>query len=59
VLVTVGPGGERPHDTPPVASERLASHLHDLAQAGADEAILVIDPVTERSIRTLADVTRP
>ena len=30
--------------------------LRELAEAGADEAILVVDPITERSIRALADV---
>ena len=28
----------------------------ELAEAGADEAILVVDPITERSIRALAEV---
>lgn len=54
VLVTVGPAGERPHDVPPVPAELLAAHLEALANAGADEAILVLDPVTERSVRTVA-----
>jgi alkanesulfonate monooxygenase SsuD/methylene tetrahydromethanopterin reductase-like flavin-dependent oxidoreductase (luciferase family) len=54
VLVTVGAGGERPHDSPPVPAKRLAEHLGGLADAGLDEAILVVDPVTERSIRDIA-----
>jgi hypothetical protein len=54
VLVSVGGGGERPHDTAPVPAVRLAAHLRELADAGLDEAILVIDPVTERSVRELA-----
>jgi hypothetical protein len=54
VLVTVGAGGERPHDAPPVPADRLAAHLTELAAAGLDEAILVVDPVTERSVRELA-----
>ena len=54
VLVAVGAGGERTHDAAPVPAERLGSHLKELADAGADEAILVIDPVTERSVRELA-----
>ena len=37
-------------------AERIAAGLHDLAEAGADEAILVVDPITERSVRRLADV---
>lgn len=54
VLVTIDEGGERPHDAPPVPAERLATHLSALAHAGADEAILVLDPVTERSVREVA-----
>jgi alkanesulfonate monooxygenase SsuD/methylene tetrahydromethanopterin reductase-like flavin-dependent oxidoreductase (luciferase family) len=57
VLVVVdGGAGERPlePDAPPVAPENLAAHLRDLADAGADEAILVLDPITEESIRTVA-----
>ena len=34
--------------------ETLAAHLRDLADAGADEAILVLDPLTEESIRAVA-----
>jgi hypothetical protein len=36
----------------------LPSHLHLLAEAGADEAILVVDPITERSVRALEPVLR-
>jgi hypothetical protein len=36
-------------------ARRIAGALHDLAEAGADEAILVVDPITERSIRTLGE----
>jgi len=35
------------------STERIATGLRDLAAAGADEAILVLDPITERSIRAL------
>lgn len=59
VLVTVGGGGERQHESAPVPSERIATHLKELAAAGADEAILVVDPVTERSVRVLADRIAP
>jgi probable F420-dependent oxidoreductase len=38
------------------SSERVARHLGELADAGADEVILVLDPITERSIRDLGDV---
>jgi probable F420-dependent oxidoreductase len=55
VLVAVdGGAGERPHDIPPVEPAALTAHLHELACAGADEAILVVDPITERSVRALA-----
>jgi alkanesulfonate monooxygenase SsuD/methylene tetrahydromethanopterin reductase-like flavin-dependent oxidoreductase (luciferase family) len=56
VLVTVGAGGERPHDVAPVAAARLAAHLKELRDAGLDEAILVVDPVTERSVREIAQL---
>jgi probable F420-dependent oxidoreductase len=36
-----------------VPADRLAAHLEALAGAGADEAILVVRPITEESIRTL------
>jgi alkanesulfonate monooxygenase SsuD/methylene tetrahydromethanopterin reductase-like flavin-dependent oxidoreductase (luciferase family) len=56
VLVRVGDGpGERPNDTPPVPLKDLVSHLRLLAEAGADEAILVLDPIDERSTRQVAD----
>jgi alkanesulfonate monooxygenase SsuD/methylene tetrahydromethanopterin reductase-like flavin-dependent oxidoreductase (luciferase family) len=57
VLVRVGEGasGERPHDVPPVAVKNLASHLRLLAEAGADEAILVLDPIDDRSTRQAAN----
>ncbi|HEY7755048.1 MAG TPA: LLM class flavin-dependent oxidoreductase [Actinomycetota bacterium] len=52
--------GERPalEDAPPVEGppDRIAEHLRSLAEAGADEAILVVDPITERSIRDLGAV---
>jgi alkanesulfonate monooxygenase SsuD/methylene tetrahydromethanopterin reductase-like flavin-dependent oxidoreductase (luciferase family) len=56
LLVAVdGGGGERAAhpEAPPVASAQLRSELEGLAQAGADEAILVLDPITESSIRSL------
>jgi alkanesulfonate monooxygenase SsuD/methylene tetrahydromethanopterin reductase-like flavin-dependent oxidoreductase (luciferase family) len=57
VLVALGGGaGERPleADAPPVELDDLSAHLRDLAEAGAGEAILVLDPITEQSIRTVA-----
>jgi probable F420-dependent oxidoreductase len=38
------------------STEQVAAGLRDLADAGADEAILVLSPITERSIRDLAGV---
>jgi alkanesulfonate monooxygenase SsuD/methylene tetrahydromethanopterin reductase-like flavin-dependent oxidoreductase (luciferase family) len=56
VLVRVADGvGARPHDAPPVAAKDLAAHLRLLAEAGADEAILVLDPIDERSTRQVAN----
>jgi len=55
VFVSAEGAGERQNDasTPPVPVERLREHLQALAQAGADEAILVLDPITEEAVRTL------
>ncbi|HET7808307.1 MAG TPA: LLM class flavin-dependent oxidoreductase [Gaiellaceae bacterium] len=57
VLVGVdGGGGERPleDEAPPVDVGRLSRHLDELADAGADEAILVLDPIDEASVRLVA-----
>jgi probable F420-dependent oxidoreductase len=55
VLVAVdGGAGERPHDVAPVEPQRLGAHLRALAGAGADEAILVVDPITEESLAAIA-----
>jgi probable F420-dependent oxidoreductase len=61
VLVRLEPSaGERPvsPEAPQVegSPQRIADALRGLAQAGADEAILVVDPITERSITRLGDV---
>jgi alkanesulfonate monooxygenase SsuD/methylene tetrahydromethanopterin reductase-like flavin-dependent oxidoreductase (luciferase family) len=56
VLVTVGEGAPRQPADDEVETlplERLPSHLCRLAEAGADEAILVVRPITEESIRAL------
>ena len=49
--------GERPIEdgAPPVEGgpAEVAPRLRDLAEAGADEAILVVSPISEESIRTL------
>ena len=58
VLVTVGGGaGERPveEDSPAVEASALRAHLNELADAGADEAILVLDPIDERSVAAVAE----
>jgi alkanesulfonate monooxygenase SsuD/methylene tetrahydromethanopterin reductase-like flavin-dependent oxidoreductase (luciferase family) len=51
---------ERPivADAPPLegGADRIAAALHDLAAAGADEAILVVSPITAASIGRLAEV---
>ncbi|HEX6231129.1 MAG TPA: LLM class flavin-dependent oxidoreductase [Actinomycetota bacterium] len=51
---------ERPvqDEAPPLEgpTERIAGGLRDLSEAGADEAILVVSPITERSIRRLGEV---
>ncbi|HZD78816.1 MAG TPA: LLM class flavin-dependent oxidoreductase [Actinomycetota bacterium] len=44
--------GVRPLEGP---MERIAAGLRELAEAGAHEAILVVDPITERSIRSLGE----
>jgi probable F420-dependent oxidoreductase len=57
-LVAVdGGGGGRPipDGLAPVESDAIAAHLRALADAGADEAILVVDPIDESSIRTLGE----
>jgi probable F420-dependent oxidoreductase len=48
-----GGAGERPHDVPPVEPSNLRAHLRGLADAGAAEAILVVDPITEESVATI------
>lgn len=59
VLVSVdGGAGERQHDpaAPPVEAARLPEHLDALAAAGADEAILVLDPITTDSVTRVAEI---
>jgi alkanesulfonate monooxygenase SsuD/methylene tetrahydromethanopterin reductase-like flavin-dependent oxidoreductase (luciferase family) len=52
--------GERPilPDAPPIEGppDVIAARLRELGEAGADEIILVVNPITERSIRALGDV---
>jgi probable F420-dependent oxidoreductase len=49
---------ERPIDVPPLegAPDRITERLRELEDASADEAILVVNPITERSIRQLGEV---
>jgi alkanesulfonate monooxygenase SsuD/methylene tetrahydromethanopterin reductase-like flavin-dependent oxidoreductase (luciferase family) len=58
VFVSVESVGARNNDddVEPVPAEDLAAHLRALADAGADEAIVVADPITEVSIRSLGTV---
>jgi hypothetical protein len=49
----------RPHgddEARPVELQELPTHLPALAEAGADEAILVLRPITEESIRSVGAV---
>ena len=45
-------------EAPPLkgSPRRIASSLSEFAEAGADEAILEVNPISERSIRKLAEV---
>lgn len=59
LLVALDPSSpERAHDRPPVTGppEAVAGTLREMADAGAHEVILVIDPITEASIGSLAGV---
>jgi len=58
VFVSVESAGVRNNDedVEPVPADALAAHLQALADAGADEAILVADPINEASIRSLGTV---
>jgi alkanesulfonate monooxygenase SsuD/methylene tetrahydromethanopterin reductase-like flavin-dependent oxidoreductase (luciferase family) len=60
VLVALGGAGERPFDesAPPVEPTALPEHLDALAEAGADEAILVLDPIDARSVEAVAAAAR-
>ena len=54
VLVEVEAAAERPRDVEAVPAGAVGEHLRALAEAGADEAILVLDPITESSVRAVA-----
>ncbi len=55
-----GSGAGRPvaPDAPALSGspDRIAATLKELGEAGADELILVVDPITERSVRELGEV---
>jgi probable F420-dependent oxidoreductase len=57
VLVALEGAGERDDKgVRPVEPARLSAHVAELREAGADEVIVVADPITERSIRTLGEL---
>jgi alkanesulfonate monooxygenase SsuD/methylene tetrahydromethanopterin reductase-like flavin-dependent oxidoreductase (luciferase family) len=60
VLVRLGDTRERadePGVTPLQGSpDAIGADLREIAEAGADELILVLDPITEASVRSLGDV---
>jgi alkanesulfonate monooxygenase SsuD/methylene tetrahydromethanopterin reductase-like flavin-dependent oxidoreductase (luciferase family) len=61
VFVTVEDGRrDRPHthDVPPLTGSpgAIAGGLADLADAGVDEAILIVSPINERTIRSLGEM---
>jgi alkanesulfonate monooxygenase SsuD/methylene tetrahydromethanopterin reductase-like flavin-dependent oxidoreductase (luciferase family) len=51
-------GRARTPEAPPLEGppRRIAATLSDFAAAGANEAILVVDPISEASIRALGEV---
>jgi alkanesulfonate monooxygenase SsuD/methylene tetrahydromethanopterin reductase-like flavin-dependent oxidoreductase (luciferase family) len=56
LFVRIGEGtGERltAREAPPIPDDALPDALATLARAGADEVILVLDPISESSIRSL------
>jgi probable F420-dependent oxidoreductase len=62
VLVRLGDDAERPEE-PGVAplegsADAIGAGLRKIADAGADELILVLDPITEESVRTLGPIVR-
>jgi alkanesulfonate monooxygenase SsuD/methylene tetrahydromethanopterin reductase-like flavin-dependent oxidoreductase (luciferase family) len=60
VLIALDRSSERPfrRDGPAVtgSADQIASVLRELREAGADETILVVDPITEGSIRELGEI---
>jgi alkanesulfonate monooxygenase SsuD/methylene tetrahydromethanopterin reductase-like flavin-dependent oxidoreductase (luciferase family) len=58
VYVHLDGAGEREAGVEPVTLDALPGALSAYAQAGADEVILVADPITEASVRALAPHAR-
>jgi probable F420-dependent oxidoreductase len=58
VLVRLGEGGERPDEdgVTPLRRTELGAGLRAFAEAGADEVIVVCDPITESSIREVGSI---
>jgi probable F420-dependent oxidoreductase len=58
VLVALDAAGERAAvpGVPAVPPDRLREHIEGLAAAGADEAIIVADPITQRSVERLGEL---
>jgi alkanesulfonate monooxygenase SsuD/methylene tetrahydromethanopterin reductase-like flavin-dependent oxidoreductase (luciferase family) len=56
VFVALDGAGARQNDesTPAVTADGLHAHLRALEEAGADEAIVVLDPITEDAVRSLS-----
>ena len=54
-----GGAGERESGVEPATPDTLGEALRAYEQAGADEVILVADPITEASVRALAARARP
>ena len=59
VYVHLEGAGERESRVEPVTPDRLRDALDAYEQAGADEVILVADPITEASVRALAAHATP
>jgi probable F420-dependent oxidoreductase len=62
-LLVAPEGGERPDrwEAPPLTGDAdgIAAGIRELSDAGADEVILVVTPITEPSIRTLGEALAP
>ena len=61
-VATEGGGSDRPHaDVEPIrgSASHLAERLVEFRTVGVDEAILVLNPIDERSIRTIGNALSP